>query len=99
MQAAVRDISSVPLGSSLRTEKLAIFDIFGALQTLHDMHLLNGTDERGEMQNWMEFWSRAQPVVLALGMKLDEEGYGLDSDESHKERDGETDVDKGKESV
>ena len=83
----------MPVNSSLRSEKSAIFDIFGALQALHHMHVVNGVDET---ENWTEFWTRAQPVVLALGMKLDEEGYGFDSDELHKEREREKDVGKGK---
>jgi hypothetical protein len=30
----------------------------------------------GQLRAWTEFWSRAQPVLLALGMKLDEGGFG-----------------------
>lgn len=75
----------MPISSSLRTEKSGIFDILGALQALHDVHLVNGD---GEVENWTEFWSRAQSVVLGLGMKLAEEGYGLDLDELQKEEKG-----------
>jgi hypothetical protein len=94
-QAVVQDISAVPISSSLRTEKSEIFNIFSALQALHDMYLVNDTIEP---ENWTEFWSRAQPVVLALGMKLDEEGYGYPSrsDESESQE-REKDLDQGKE--
>ncbi|KAF9457882.1 hypothetical protein BDZ94DRAFT_1272009 [Collybia nuda] len=78
-RAVVRDISSIPLNSPLRTEQTEVFGIFGALQALHDMYLMDA-----EVDNWGEFWSRAQPVVLSLGMKLDEVGFGLNIDEFEK---------------
>lgn len=78
-RAVVRDISSIPVSSPLRTEQTEVFNIFGALQALHDMYLMDG-----EVDNWGEFWSRAQPVVLSLGMKLDEVGFGLNLDEFEK---------------
>jgi hypothetical protein len=96
MRAVVQKISSVPISSSLRTEEADIFNIFGALQALHDMHLVNGGSEAGEVESWSEFWSRTQPVMLALGMKLDEEGYGF---EWKKEQDQQKDVGNGKENA
>jgi hypothetical protein len=31
-----------------------------------------------EEGKWQDFWTKAQPVVLALGLELDKEGYGFD---------------------
>jgi hypothetical protein len=70
----VHDLSSIPLNSPLRTQHSGTFDIFGALLALHDMYLL---DADGKVEEWTAFWSRAQPILLTLGMKLDEDGYGL----------------------
>ncbi|KAF8878401.1 hypothetical protein BD779DRAFT_1554448 [Infundibulicybe gibba] len=76
-RAIVQDISSIPLGSPLRTQHTGVFDIFGALQVLHDVHL---TDPDGEVADWRTFWGRAQPIILDLGMQLDEAGFGLKDD-------------------
>lgn len=36
-----------------------------------------------EVPAWTEFWNRAQPIVLALGLELDAGGYG-DKDKEEK---------------
>ena len=94
-RAVVNDISAVPLNSPLRTDNVEIFSIFGALQTLHDAYVVNGTEE-GVLDNWGEFWSRAEPVVLSLGTKLDEDGFGLDLGKEGEGKDGERQEDSGK---
>jgi hypothetical protein len=101
MQAVVQDISAVPFSSPLRSEKSEVFNIFGALHALHDMYVVNSSGEIIEAENWTQFWSRAQPVVLTLGMKLDEEGYGFRSDKSRSPEDlkREMNGDQGKESA
>ncbi|KAG5634049.1 hypothetical protein H0H81_003617 [Sphagnurus paluster] len=80
IKASVNQMSSIPLNSSVRAHN-EIFDIFGALQAIHDMYL---GEEISTLETWSEFWSRAQPVVLELGMKLDEKGFGW-SEEDLKE--------------
>lgn len=35
----------------------------------------------GKVEPWSDFWNRAQPVILGLGMRLDEDGYGLPTEE------------------
>lgn len=55
------------------------FSILGALVPLHDMYIVHG--EAPEVPVWSEFWSRAQPIILTLGMKLDEDGYGFKKSE------------------
>jgi len=47
--------------------------------TSADTEVQDGKDRArflGQLRAWTEFWSRAQPVLLALGMKLDEGGFG-----------------------
>ncbi|KAG6812704.1 hypothetical protein H0H92_001207 [Tricholoma furcatifolium] len=78
LRATVHQLSTVPLNSPTRTTHSDIFDIFGALQSIHDMYLM---DDIPDLQTWTAFWSRAQPVVIDLGMKLDEKGFGLPKDE------------------
>jgi hypothetical protein len=87
-KAIVHHISSIPQSSELRTKQQEIFDIFGALQVTHDSYLLNGDGNiTADLQTWTAFWARAQPVLLELGMKLDEKGFGMDLDELKKEAD------------
>lgn len=74
MRAVVKDLSSVPAASPLRTEYSEMFGIFGALLALHDVYLV---DTSLDVEAWREFWPRAQPIILSLGMKLDENGFGL----------------------
>ncbi|RDB27332.1 hypothetical protein Hypma_004420 [Hypsizygus marmoreus] len=78
LNAVVHHISSIPINSSVRAENPEIFDIFSALQAIHDMYLM---DSINALENWSEVWPRIQPVVLELGMKLDEKGFGLNLDE------------------
>ncbi|KAG6817502.1 hypothetical protein H0H87_008128 [Tephrocybe sp. NHM501043] len=82
LRAAVHHLSTVPLNSPVRAEHSDIFDIFGALQAIHDMYL---TEEISDLRTWSDFWSRAQPIVLELGMKLDEKGFGLPKDDVEPE--------------
>lgn len=75
----VRDIDSIPVSSKLRTEHRELFDIFGALLPLHDALKM---EEHGIAQPaWAEFWSRGQYVLITLGQKLDECGYGIEDEE------------------
>lgn len=82
LRAAVHHMSTVPLNSPLRREHPDIFNIFGALQAIHDMYL---TGTISDLETWTTFWSRVQPVVIELGMKLDEAGFGLPKDEVEEE--------------
>ncbi|KAG6840477.1 hypothetical protein C0991_006460 [Blastosporella zonata] len=82
LRATVHHLSTVPLNSPIRTEHPDIFDIFGALQAIHDMYL---TEKIPDLETWTSFWARAQPVVLELGMKLDEKGFGLPKDDVESE--------------
>ncbi|KAG5640482.1 hypothetical protein DXG03_008341, partial [Asterophora parasitica] len=79
LKAAVAQISSVPVNSPLRTDHTEVFDIFGALQVIHDTYLVD--DEIVDLKAWSEFWGRTQPVVLELGMKLDEKGFGWNEED------------------
>jgi len=49
----------------------------------------NGIDATKVIEQWRPFWERAQPVVLALGMKLDEEGFGMEDKTSQRPDDDE----------
>ncbi|KAG6919354.1 hypothetical protein DXG01_006902 [Tephrocybe rancida] len=79
LRAAVHHMSTVPQNAPVRTEHSDIFDIFGAMQTIHDMYL---TESIPDLETWTAFWSRVQPVVIELGMKLDEKGFGLPKDDA-----------------
>ncbi|KXN81605.1 hypothetical protein AN958_04399 [Leucoagaricus sp. SymC.cos] len=86
-----KDITSIPDTSPLRTQHAQIFALTDALLPLCEVHLdgvAQGTPPTsGEIVDegkWQEFWSKAQPVVLALGEELDKEGYGI-SEELVKE--------------
>ena len=35
----------------------------------------------GEVQEWKEFWERAMPILMELGMRLDDAGFGIGEDE------------------
>jgi hypothetical protein len=72
----VRDLTSIPLKSAIRSEHHKIFEVFGALVPLYDLYIAEGQD-LGQPA-WSEFWSKAQHIMMALAMKLDEGGYGLD---------------------
>jgi len=75
----VRDIDSIPISSNLRVEHRELFDIFGALLPLHDILKM---EHHGIAQPaWADFWSRGQYVLITLGQKLDECGYGLQEGE------------------
>ncbi|KAF8955341.1 hypothetical protein BDZ97DRAFT_1858331, partial [Flammula alnicola] len=71
----VNQISSIPLSSPVREKHPDIFNVHGALVPLSDVHL---AEPDGAVEDWKEFWARAQPVLLGLGEKLDEAGYGID---------------------
>jgi hypothetical protein len=78
----------------LRTEYPQIFEIVGALEPLRDRFLVEvrpvgseGNKTKGwevgleEVQDWKEFWGRAMPVLMELGMRLDDAGFGIGEDE------------------
>ena len=79
------DITSVPPASDLRSRHTQIFALADALGPLCDVHLegiqQNKAPETGEVVDgdakWQDFWTKAQPIVLALGEELDREGYGI----------------------
>jgi len=33
------------------------------------------------VQDWKEFWGRAMPVLMELGMRLDDAGFAIGEDE------------------
>lgn len=74
-------MSSIPENSPLRQEHAELFEISGALQPLHDVYLANGDPDA---QEWIDFWSRAEPVLIALGEKLSESGFGVDPEAPEK---------------
>ncbi|KIK05070.1 hypothetical protein K443DRAFT_46070, partial [Laccaria amethystina LaAM-08-1] len=88
--AIIHVLSSTPLSSPLRTEYPQIFEIVGALEPLRDRFLVEkvrpvgneGNKTKGwevgpeEVQDWKEFWGRAMPVLMELGMRLDDAGFG-----------------------
>ncbi|KAM6497622.1 hypothetical protein JOM56_005570 [Amanita muscaria] len=80
-RAVVHDISSIPLTSPLRGEQVRLFEIFDALQPLHDVYLENMREGEVDAGEWSEFWKRAEPVLLTLGETLDQGGFGLQPDE------------------
>ena len=77
----MQDISSIPESSPLREQHAELFGMFGALQPLHDVYLENIEGGLMDVQEWNNFWSRAEPVLIALGQALDEKGFGLEADE------------------
>ncbi|KAG6836237.1 hypothetical protein H0H93_009929 [Arthromyces matolae] len=83
LRAAVHQMSSLPLTSPIRTEHPDLFDVFGALQTIHDTYL---KDDIVDIETWSEFWSRTQPVIVDLGTKLNDKGFGLPADEMEGEQ-------------
>lgn len=79
IRTIVRDLTSIPLNSELRTKHAEIFAIFGALVPLHDAFIADG-NAPGQPE-WSEFWSKTQLILLELGAKLDQAGYGIKPDE------------------
>ncbi|KAF9442589.1 hypothetical protein P691DRAFT_765058 [Macrolepiota fuliginosa MF-IS2] len=79
------DISSIPLSSELRAQHAQIFALTDALVPLCDVHLQSVEQDieplTGDVVEaggrWQDFWTKAQPIVLALGEELDKEGYGI----------------------
>lgn len=47
------------------------------------MHL---GDPNGDVEDWREFWARAEPILLELDGKLYDAGFGVDVDEIIKEQ-------------
>ena len=84
-RAVVHDISSIPLSSPLREEQAEFFGVFDAMRLLNDMYLENMKKGEGEgevdSQEWYEFWTRAEPVLLELAEMLDKNGFGLEPEE------------------
>lgn len=93
--AIIHVLSSTPPSSPLRTEHPQIFEIVGALEPLRDRFLVErvrpvgneGNKTKGwevgleEVQDWKEFWGRAMPVLMELGIRLDDAGFGIREDE------------------
>ena len=52
------------------------------------MHLGNPS---GDIEDWKEFWTRAEPILLELDGKLYDAGFGVDVDEIIKEQSQEQD--------
>lgn len=64
-------LKSMSSSSPIRAEHPAIFALSAALENLCI------SCEALDL-GWRDFWSRAQPVVLELGTKLREAGFGPD---------------------
>lgn len=43
-------------------------------------------DPSGDVEDWREFWARAEPILLELDGKLYDAGFGVDVDEIIKEQ-------------
>lgn len=43
-------------------------------------------DPNGDVEDWREFWARAEPILLELDGKLYDAGFGVDVDEIIKEQ-------------
>ncbi|KAJ6615473.1 hypothetical protein B0H10DRAFT_1949845 [Mycena sp. CBHHK59/15] len=70
----VMNLSSVKLSSPLRTAHPMIFHLLGALEPLCAAF----PDPYDDIQDWMRYWSRAQPIILELATLLDQAGFGGD---------------------
>jgi len=91
----VRDLASIPFTSILRADHADLFAIFGALEPLYDAYNATADTDASadpeinsedsvrleQLRAWSGFWSRTQPILLALGMKLDENGFGHELEE------------------
>ncbi|KAF8060662.1 hypothetical protein FPV67DRAFT_302071 [Lyophyllum atratum] len=95
IKAAVHQMSSVPANSPVRSDQADVFDIFGALHAIHDMYLTDS--DISDLETWSDFWMRAQPVVLELGMKLDEKGFGVTEDDWNEMKESERKEEKASE--
>ncbi|GLB36903.1 hypothetical protein LshimejAT787_0311900 [Lyophyllum shimeji] len=93
IQAAVHQMSSVPSDAPVRAAHGDVFDIFGALHAIRDMY---AAEDLSALKTWSEFWARAQPVILELGMKLDEKGFGLTEEDWNEMTAREEKAEKGK---
>ncbi|KAF5347605.1 hypothetical protein D9756_010682 [Leucocoprinus leucothites] len=85
------DITTIPESAPIRGQHSRIFALADALVPLSEVHLEGvvqdtapSSGEIVEEGKWQDFWTKAQPVVLALGEELDREGYGI-SEELIKE--------------
>ncbi|KAF9497711.1 hypothetical protein BDN71DRAFT_560360 [Pleurotus eryngii] len=86
-RAVIRDIASIPSTQPLHVDHPQIFALLGALTPLHDLYLAGHNSKDGkslDLQEWTAFWERAQPILLDLASKLDEQGFGLDKEEWEK---------------
>lgn len=73
LRAVVFNLSSIPANSPIRAQKPEVFNVFGALVPLHDVYL---TSVDGQVDEWREFWSKAQPIMIRLGELLAEPEEG-----------------------
>ncbi|KAJ7165642.1 hypothetical protein C8R43DRAFT_987182 [Mycena crocata] len=71
-KTVVARLSSISESSPLRKHS-GIFDLLGALEPLFLVY-----DDSHNIQEWRDFWGRAQPVLLSLAAQLDEAGFGGD---------------------
>ena len=88
-RAVVNAIDSVPSGSPLREEQEKLFALFVLLRILHDEYL-EKLEEGGvwiDSQEWQEFWTNAQVMLLAIGVELNDNGFGDKNGEQEGEGD------------
>ncbi|KAL0948581.1 hypothetical protein HGRIS_011140 [Hohenbuehelia grisea] len=83
----VRNLTSIT-DENFRAEHAGCLAVFGALVPAHDMYLLDLEKDENSgryvvpIETWTPFWQRALPVLLELGIKLEEAGFGMTEEEA-----------------
>lgn len=78
IKSVVHQTNSIPATSSLRKDNENVFKIVEALTAITDAHLTNND---GVVEDWKQFWSHAQPVLVGLAQELSEKGFVLQEPE------------------
>ncbi|KII87331.1 hypothetical protein PLICRDRAFT_55297 [Plicaturopsis crispa FD-325 SS-3] len=73
---AFRDVLSVPSDSPLRTNHPDVFKMSEMLHGIYQKHIIDSVVPK--VPEWVTFWIEAQAVMLHLGEKLGNEGFGLE---------------------
>ena len=85
IKAVVHQANSIPSSSPLRKDNEEAFKIVDALTAVTDAHLTNND---GVVEDWKQFWSHAQPVLVGLAQELTEKGFVLQEPEGEGAEEG-----------
>jgi hypothetical protein len=79
IKAVAHQANGISPSSPIRKDNEEVFKIVEALTAVTDAHLTNND---GVVEDWKQFWSHAQPVLVGLAQELTEKGFVLQEPES-----------------